>query len=295
LDKWAANIAIKARMIEFIGCYAENVPADSSQLDGCIFRVGHTGAAYGPAIGETVKVIGGQYIGSKDNPSTFDFMSVDRVKSVSVVGTFITRCNAVFRSTENTEDRALFLSGVRSVGHQDFHVGNSRVLAGTYDQYVLNSTSDYRIITKTDVLEADYIFGNQPAFISSGDVSGKRAKTKIYSIAVPVSTGGAKLVIPIESQLSLNMASIIKISGQSAKFNSTESLPFSADIGFGSFSSISNLSAISSNGNIAGVAAAGSNIEVTFATAYTDGLFLNIQITSPRESTLLPDSIVLTA
>ena len=97
----------------------------------------------------------------------------------------------------------------------------------------------------------------------------------------PVVSSGNKLIIPVASQGNLNSTTIVRIFGHGAKFNTTQHLGFTADFAFGHLHTNTNLTVLASTGNISGIAVNGSNIEISFTTAYTssntDGLFATIE------------------
>ena len=289
LDRWGMSLDRTARAIEVINCYGERTGDDPGQTDQAMFRVGHTGTG-DPDVTKALQVTGGHYGGNVDVKPTF--LDVDACYGVTLDSPFYGNYGTVIKTTANTEDKAIFISGLRGrAALTTFHNGDDeRVLVGTYEQRALNdNVSKDSIITRTDELLARLIKNKQPTFIATGIVK------QSYIRQVETNGGGTVLKIPILSQGFLNLASIIKIWGQSARINDQQSLPFSATLSFGSLTSISNFSMLQNVGNIASAAVVGMNLEITFTTAYTDGLLLDLEFLSKNKDLVVIDSLDLTA
>jgi hypothetical protein len=97
----------------------------------------------------------------------------------------------------------------------------------------------------------------------------------------PVVSLGTKLIIPFNSQTNLNSNTIVRIFGHSARFNNNAALGFTADFTVGHLSTIASTATLSSTGNVSLIASSGSNLEITFTTAYTsataDGIYVTIE------------------
>ena len=136
--------------------------------------------------------------------------------------------------------------------------------------------------------------------IIQGNANSQGISQKITLVnAYPVVSSGTKLIIPIANQGNLNSTTIIKIMGHSAKFNDPNPLGFTAEFAFGHLYTITNLSVLSSTGNISGIATNGlSNIEISFTSAYTgptsNGVFATIEyMTNNISYSLQPTNIVM--
>jgi len=119
----------------------------------------------------------------------------------------------------------------------------------------------------------------------------------------PQTTSATRLEIPVTSQGNLNSTTIMKIWGHSAKINDPNPLAFEATIQFGHLQSISNLSVLSSSGNIASVGFANNNpmeIFINFTTGYNNsnvnysGCYVTIEyMTNNLSYSVIPGSIAL--
>jgi hypothetical protein len=103
---------------------------------------------------------------------------------------------------------------------------------------------------------------------------------------VPVVSLGTKLIIPFVSQGTLNSTTLIRIMGHSARFNDPSPSGFDGLIQVAHLSSLSNVSAIRSSGNMSGVTVNGMNLEINFTSAYTsataNGIFVTIEYMTNR-------------
>ena len=97
----------------------------------------------------------------------------------------------------------------------------------------------------------------------------------------PVVSVGTKLIIPFVAQGNLNSTTIVRIFGHSAKYNDGGALGFTADFTVGHLLTITATDTLSSTGNIASLAAVGSNLEITFTSGYanavSDGVYVTIE------------------
>ena len=97
----------------------------------------------------------------------------------------------------------------------------------------------------------------------------------------PAVSSGNKLIIPFVNQGNLNGSTIVKIWGHSAMWNARLPKAFSAEFAVGHLSVMSDLTILSSTGNISSISIAGMTVEINFASAYTsataNGIYLTLE------------------
>jgi hypothetical protein len=107
----------------------------------------------------------------------------------------------------------------------------------------------------------------------------------------PVVSSGNKLIIPFVSQGNLNSTTIVRIFGHAALYNYNDPRAFTADFAVGHLYTLTNLTTLSSTGNVSGIATNGSNIEISFTTAYTSGTANGVFVTIEYMSNTISYSI----
>ena len=182
-----------------------------------------------------------------------------------------------------TDSLVTFLSYNRSTSTYlplSLSEGSSNVLVNSTNDvgaklYVNGSTridGALSIIQQTNS-NATYIEGN---YNSQGSATN-------YKIVrhYPVVSSGSKLIIPFTSQGNLNGTTIVKIMGHSALWNTRSPKAFTAEFAVGHLTVLSDLTVLSSTGNISSISISGMNIEIAFTSAYTsataNGLYATIE------------------
>ena len=217
------------------------------------------------------------------NPST----TAMGVRLVSVLGATIGR---IYSEGDATTSLVSLQSGdgltsvnVNQNTHIDFRIANSekmRISSG--GDVSIGNTATGAALT---VFEDDTSTWNERQFGNSNTTGAAQKMTVIRQL--PSNGVGTILEIPFTSQGNANRTTIIKLWGHSAIFNSSVPKAFEATITVGHLTTLSNLSVLSSSGNIASVTVSGMSILVTFTQGYHNatidrsGLFLNLEYMTP--------------
>jgi hypothetical protein len=114
--------------------------------------------------------------------------------------------------------------------------------------------------------------------VGSGNAQGNAVNSRIVR-HYPVVSLGTKLIIPFISQGNLNSSTIVRIWGNAAMWNTRNPRAFSAEFAVGHLTILSDLTVLSSNGNISSISIAGMNIEIQFTSAYTSATANGVYVT----------------
>ena len=97
----------------------------------------------------------------------------------------------------------------------------------------------------------------------------------------PAGTNGNRLDIPFVSQGNLNSNTIVKIWGHSARYNTGQSLGFSAEFCLAHITNITFLQLLHSTGNVASITSSGMTVQINFTNNYLaaggNGVFVTIE------------------
>jgi len=107
-----------------------------------------------------------------------------------------------------------------------------------------------------------------------------------------VSGTGSTITIPITSQTGENYKHMIRIRGIDGTFNSSNPIPFESTIGFGSLTSLLNISSNNAFG-ITSVTSSGTNLIINLSSSHTNPI-LDIEIISENIALINYSSITLT-
>lgn len=163
IDTYGADIVKETESMEFLGCYAEDVPY-TNIATGCMFRVGHDGTTL---VEENHLIVtGGSYHGR--NAGTIgDWMSTDFCTSVMVSGVNVSRYTNVFKATGNTRDSALVVFGMAGISYAAFGSGTAGKVVGVFPSSVLNSGTSTQVANLGAITVAGQVTTGQLSFGAS--------------------------------------------------------------------------------------------------------------------------------
>ncbi len=179
--------------------------------------------------------------------------------------------------------------------------------------YMMLDSAGLGIGTTTPVAKLDVYQGSEDMVQRNYGPANNQGSPQKITITkwYPVTSLGTKLLIPVESQGSLNMTTIVRMWGHSAVFNRASGYTnrsFTLDFTFGSLRLIYGLTTLNSTGNVSSVtqtsqtSGVDGQIQVNFTNSYMQsqsgaaygGVYITLEyMTGSRSKSIIPSGIAL--
>jgi hypothetical protein len=165
-DVYGMRLAKECQNIEVVSGYCEDVPFLANP-DGAMFRVGATGTTL--VTENQLTVIGGKWTG-RNAGSYGNWLDVDYANGVLISNVNVSRFPYVIRTTANTLNGAVVVSGVAGISWTGFSQGTTGKIKGMLPSGVINSGSYNQVFVGQSLFASSYVAA--PSVYLSSDLSG---------------------------------------------------------------------------------------------------------------------------
>ena len=136
-DNYGAYIVKDCENIQFMSCYAEDVPYTNNAA-GAVFKIGHDGTSL--VVENNITVIGGKYSG-RNAGTVGSFFDSDYLTAACIGAVDVSRFTNVLKATTNTQNTSISVYGISGIGYTNFTADATTAgkVVGMYPSGVLNS------------------------------------------------------------------------------------------------------------------------------------------------------------